>query len=84
MSRVFSSKESDLFLVDPFWSATLRLMGHHNEVIRTGEQRNGLYESLAYDVKVTLHDLSIHDDQTCKDYDSIGSSYRQTNENILS
>ena len=34
MGIIVTSTESDLFLVDPFWSETLRLMGHHNEVIR--------------------------------------------------
>ena len=78
-----TSREATLFLVDPFWSDTLRLTGHENEIIDFGAQKDGLYEGLTYDVKVTLHDSSINDGQTCTDYDKIDSSYRQNNENIL-
>ncbi len=78
-----TSREATLFLVDPFWSDTLRLMGHENDFIDFGEQKDGLYEGLTYDVKVTLHDSSINDGQTCTDYENIGSSYGKTIENIL-
>ena len=78
-----TSRESSLFLVDPFWSDTLRLMGHENVVIDFGEQVNGMYEGLTYDVKVTLHDSSINDGKTCTDYENQGSSYGRTAESIL-
>ena len=78
-----TSRESSLFLVDPFWSDSLRLNGDKNEVIDFGEQINGLYESLVYEVKVTLHDSRINDGQTCIDYENSGSSYGKTTENLL-
>ena len=78
-----TSRASSLFLVDPMWSDNLRLMGHENEIIDFGEQINGQYESFAYDVKVTLHDSSINDGQTCIDYENNGLSYGKTTENLL-
>ncbi len=79
----FTSRVSSLFLVDPFWSDNLKLMGRGNEIIDLGEQINGQYESFAYDVKVTLHDSSINDGQTCIDYENNGLSYGKTTDNLL-
>ena len=78
-----TTKESSLFLVDPFWSNPLQLMGHKNKIIEFGKRSNTSFDSLTFDVRMSLHDSRLKDGQTCTDYENLGTSYGQCTENIL-
>ncbi len=68
-------KKSTLFLVDPYYANSIKMLGRENYLLAFGRQVNGLFEGASYDVKIELHDLSVMDGTTCVDYEKLGTSY---------
>ena len=83
MVKVKTKTESKIYLVDPFWSNPLGLLERENKVIEIGSNINGVYDSLAYDVQISLHDSRTNDGVTCTDYDKLGTSYGQCSELVI-
>ncbi len=81
--ETFTTTESSLFLVDPFRSSSMRLIGHDYEVINFGNSLNDLHEGQNYEIEISLHDSRINDGLTCTDYDKYKSSYGHCTENMI-
>ena len=81
--QIVTSKESTLFIVDPFHANTVTLLGRANSFLDIGHQENGLYESSYFDLEVNLYDSSIMNGHSCADYEILGTSYGECLKNNL-
>ena len=79
----YTNKKTTLYLVDPYYANSIRLLGRENLMLNFGLQENGLYESSNYDIEFDLFDSSIMDGQSCTDYDKLGKSYGECLENEM-
>ncbi len=82
-SRVHSVKETSFFIVDPFLSTSIRLMGPNNEMLQFGTKSNGVYTRFYFHVTISLHDSRINDGLTCTDYEKYGTSYEQCTKDMM-
>ena len=82
-SRAYSVKETSFFIVDPFLSTSIRLMGPNNEMLNFGSKSNGVYTRFYFHVKINLHDSRINDGLTCTDYEKYGTTYGECTKDMI-
>ena len=83
MTVIETTKKSAIYLVDPAKNNFIRMNSMNSGFQKFGPTENGLYGKYVYEVEIILHDLSIHDGDTCFNYQHLKSSYGNCLEEVL-
>ncbi len=63
------------FITDPAKTTLLKLNRMKHGSFRFGPSEDGLYESIVYEIQISLHDTSIDEGRKCTNYEDRGMSY---------
>ena len=78
-----STESNVVILVDPYKENNIWIPDIHRGRFEFGPTEIGVETGLIYLVELEIHDLKLHKDETCTDYESIGSSYGECVEKIM-
>ena len=76
-THVVKKETSALYIVDSRGINNFSIFGFNVAKAYFGPVDRDFFEYKDYEVKITLHDLKIHDGRKCTDYERIGSSYAE-------
>ena len=82
-TKVLSTVETVVILTDPALETQIRIPGIQYGTFGFGPTPDGLFETYHYEIKLSLHDSSVHDGSDCIDYARRGSSYGECTETIF-